>query len=430
MLGLLLLLLILLGAVVCVTLSKKSDPSGTDPSGTNITLPEPSTTNGGPKVASEKEFLNYFGKDRLMIGVRAPAMFFKQNKYKDQWQGRLDVRYTYIAGGLFAGPQVPGQGEYKPSDSHWWGWWQDSSQAPGQCMRDFMNDCQRDSLIPMVTYYMFCQTSHELGIGEGDLRAAQDVTFMQRYFNDFRFLLQQIGDRKAMIHIEPDLWAYSLRYYEKGSTLAPAQVKKGNPLDGAEFADDFAGFAQCLISMVRKYAPNTLVGLHASSWEYSGEQAGNYLNTLGAAATDFVVVEVCDRDADYKRLVGDWDGQMRDNMWQDRDYLNHFSWVETMKNTVQKPVVWWQLPLGHADSPQSGIPQGSYETYEGPAGWKDNRVDYLLNPDHHPFYRDKIVAAGGVLLAFGDGHDQQTNPCTDGGHFLECLRQYRAVRGY
>ena len=38
--------------------------------------------------------------------------------------------------------------------------------------------------------------------------AINDAAFLTRYLDDWRFLLQKIGTSQAMLHIEPDFWAY------------------------------------------------------------------------------------------------------------------------------------------------------------------------------------------------------------------------------
>ena len=72
---------------------------------------------------------------------------------------------------------------------------------------------------------------------------------------------------------------------------------------------------QCLIAMVRKYAPNALVGLHASAWNIASntnksvdvttdaKSLATFLAACGQSSADFVVVETSDRDAGYYQTV-------------------------------------------------------------------------------------------------------------------------------
>ena len=367
----------------------------------------------------EKSFLEHFGKERLMVGAMADDPFFQRNP------DLMDVRYIYLADAIFRGPAVPTQ--YNDADSRWWGWWQDHRQPPGQYLRDFLDKAERAGQIPMITYYTFAQTSGN----ESQVSPANDVSFLTRYFNDWLFMLQQIGEHKAIIHIEPDLWGYAQQRSSQTPNNIPAAVRAANPIDGEGFANTFAGFSRCLIAMARKYAPNAKVGLHASAWatgetdvninrspalniKDQAERIANYLMDLGAGETDFLAVEVLDRDADYYRI------HRGENRWWDAtnqtlpNFAQHFQWVEELNSVIKKPLVWWQIPLGNAESPNlNAVPP-----FSGVQGYKDNRADYFLT------HMDDIVSMGGVLVAFGAGANTQTNPLTDGGNLVRLVNNY------
>ena len=374
-----------------------------------------------PGNCSEETFLEHFGKERLLIGAMAEDPFFQSNP------NLMDVRYIYLADAIFVGPEVPTQ--YREADSRWWGWWQDRQQPPGQYLRDFLDKTEREQQIPMITYYTFAQTSN----AESQVYPANDVAFLTRYFNDWRFMLQQIGQRKAIIHIEPDLWGYAQHRNPQSPDNIPAVVRAANPVDGGNFDNTFAGFSRCLIAMVRKYAPNAKIGFHASAWatgydininrdrnldiKRHATQVGDYMLALGAGEADFLAVEALDRDADYYRI------HRGENRWWDAtnqtlpNYTQHFQWVAELNKIIGKPLVWWQLPLGNADSPNTNATAPFTQGYA--QGYKDNRADYFLT------HTDDIVAMGGVLVAFGAGAGDQTNPLTDGGNLVRLVNNYK-----
>jgi len=409
---------------------------------------------------AEGNLFDYFGKNRLMIGAQDENRSFFQGANA----GLTDVRYRYIADmvSLGDGPcmscadscsstTVIGNGN--TWNTRWWGCW---NTPAGQFLKNFLNEAEADGQIPMITYYTFYQTaSQHPQLGgtdpnstlrhEGNLAPLTMTEFLPKYFNDFRFMLQQMGDRKAILHIEPDLWGYGQQRYQSapynGSpNNIPAIVKQANPTDCGGFENSFAGFSRCLIHMVRKYAPNTKVGLHASAWatgadlnlnrnsglniESHAQQTGNYLKALGSDETDFMVVEASDRDAGYYYTINDCRGNPRDicHWWDENDqrlphFEQHFRFTRELGRVVGKPLVWWQLPVGN---------RGLNNTNQR---YQDNRVDYLLNPAN----ADKIVDMGGMLLAFGAGAGNQTNPSTDNGNLANRIRQYKqstAGRGY
>jgi hypothetical protein len=78
---------------------------------------------------------------------------------------------------------------------------------------------------------------------------------------------------------------------------------------------------------------------------------------------------------------------------------------------VGKPIVWWQVPVGNMNMPNSG------------SQWKDNRVDYLFA------HMDEVAAAHGVGVFFGAGNAQQTTPENDGGNLVAKVKAYEAAGG-
>jgi hypothetical protein len=346
----------------------------------------------------------------------------------------LDVRYLYLAGGVFDGPTACSSCNSGCTTSgtscqgggcNWWGCWQDTSKPPGQYLRDLIGQTKAAGQIPMVTYYEILQTS---GANDGPELVGQvkDAALMTRYFADFRFLLQTLGSTTAMMHVEPDFWGYA-QYGGQGPHAIPAAVATANPTDCAGQEESVAGMGRCLISMVRKYAPNTFVGLHASAWstqidatenkdasldvEAEAAKTAAFLVECGARDGDFVVVETSDRDAGYYQIV-----QGQDHWW---DPLNQtlphfhqaFRWAKALAEGIKRPNLWWQTPLGN-----SGLNNTTQH-------WKDNRVEYFFA---HP---DELVGAHSVGMLFGAGQGDQTNPGTDQGLMLNDAKTYTQGSG-
>ena len=84
----------------------------------------------------------------------------------------------------------------------------DPALAPGQYLRDHLRRTQASGQVPLISYYQLLQTS-KVGEGSAEIVALQDGALMTRYFNDWRFVLGQIGNSRALLHIEPDLWGYA-----------------------------------------------------------------------------------------------------------------------------------------------------------------------------------------------------------------------------
>ncbi len=397
--------------------------SGGDDGGTG-TPDAGSGTDGGtaPSSCLAKPLLDALGKSQVLVGGKMGEA--------EAEQAPFDFRYIYLAGGLFDAPEPCGSclscnaaGQSCANASGgcgWWGCWQWDQQRPGQYLRDFLQAAESRGQIPMLTYYEVLHTS---GVADGtdEVLAVRDVAMMTRYFNDWRFVLQQIGSRTAFLHIEPDFWGYA-QHLSTNPRLLGAAVASANPTDCAGQENTVAGMGRCMIAMVRKYAPNAKVGLHASAWatkvdvhlnrdsrlDVNGEasKVAEFLRLCGAAEGDFIVVEASDRDAEWYQVTT---GTSR---WWDESNtrLPHFRqalrWARELSEQLGRPNLWWQLPVGNTSLP--GAPQR----------WKDNRLDYFFD---HP---DEVAAAHGLGMAFGAGEEAQTNPSTDDGHFLQRARAY------
>lgn len=382
---------------------------------------------GGTASCLGSSLLTELGKDHLLVGVSGSDGAAAAAPY--------DLRYVYLSGGLFesttpctaCGASCPG------------GWWGCYNTPPGAYATDFISTTASASpaQIPMFTYYEILQTASASisGFQEGTAevtQAATDVGIMTRYYNDWRFLLQAIGQTKVMLHIEPDFWGY-VRQAGDPTTL-PAAVGSANSIDCAAMPATIGGMGQCMIAMVRKYAPHALVGLQASAWNVAGNTSSStdvtvdakavaaVLAACGQSSADFVVVETSDRDAGYYQIA-----QSRDTWWdptdaQLPDYAQDLTWIKTLAETLGTPAMYWQTPLGN--SAQTNVANH----------YKDNRVDYFFGGSASqvesatavtvtPHWSD-LAAAHVVGVAFGAGAGDQTDPDTDGGNLATKTSAY------
>ena len=117
----------------------------------------------------------------------------------------------------------------------------------------------RRAQIPMITYYQLLQSS---GVTEGAPEVTQAATERDVHGALLRRLaLPPAADRQgvALLHIEPDFWGYAEQQSEDPTSLTAA-VASANATDCASMPNTIAGMGQCMIAMMRKYAPHALVG--------------------------------------------------------------------------------------------------------------------------------------------------------------------------
>jgi len=350
---------------------------------------------GACNTMASGSFGSFMGSKRVLIGA--------QMDDASTTMAPFDARYVYIASN-----PMPDDLCARGSQAGWWGCWQDISKAPGLYVKDRIRanaaatwqNTSRPRL-SVFTYYVMKSASG--GEGDAELRGMNDATVLKRYFGDWRFLLQTIGNERVMVHIEPDLWGF-VRGASSDPHAVPAQVKAANPTDCGWYEDSAAGLARCMIAMVRKYAPNASVGLHASPWNYmqsgNAEETGRFMLALGAGDGDFVATDPADRDAAWNDLQG------KNVWWNDEKFAGYLAWSKKLAETVGKSTVMWQIPLGN-------WAQNNTMNH-----WKDNKVDYLISRINE--VADAHVAA----LLFGAGHHEQTSPETDGGNLFGKTKDY------
>jgi hypothetical protein len=347
----------------------------------------------------------------------------------------FDLQYVYLAGDLFDGTTpctscatgcTASGTSCTGGACDWWGCWQYDMDPPGDYARTFDMTCATQKQIPMFTYYIILPAS---GVTEGSPEvktAAANVSFMTRYFADWRFLLKQIGQSTALLHIEPDFWGYAEQISEDPTTLTAA-VASANPTDCASLPNTIAGMGKCMIAMVRKYAPHAMVGLHASAWGTNVDAAYNtsastnvatiaqttakFLAACGEGDADYVVVETSDRDAGYYQTV-----KMESRWWDATnktlpDFTQDFAYVKALTEALNKPALYWQTPLGNTSLNNT------------PNHYQDNRVDYFFAN------MPQLAAAHAVGVAYGAGAGDQTEPDTDGGNFVTKAKAYFAAGG-
>jgi len=417
--------------------SPRGTGSGSSGSGTGTAAGTGSGTgvgsrDGGPGTCLGSSLLTALGKDRLIVGLTSSNAAAAAAPY--------DLRYVYISGGLFTST-TPCTSCGGSCGGSWWGCY---NTPPGAYATDFIASAATASpaQVPMFTYYEILQTAQATisGFQEGTAevtQAATNVGIMTRYYNDWRFLLQQIGQTKAMLHIEPDFWGY-VRQAGDPTTLAAA-VASANPTDCATLPATIGGMGQCMISMVRKYAPHALVGLQGSAWNIAGNASASVnvatdanavatvLAACGQSMADFVVVETSDRDAGYYQTV-----QSRDTWWDPTDtalpdYAQDLAWIKALTEALGVPALYWQTPLGN--SMQSNVMNH----------YQDNRVDYFFGGNAAqvnsgaavmvPSHWSELAASHVVGVAFGSGATGQTDPDTDGGNLAAKTKAYIAAGG-
>lgn len=329
----------------------------------------------------------------------------------------FDVRYAYVHS-----QPAPSSAYYSASLcqaawTSWWGCWPGTTTAPGYYVT------WGDAHVAQATYkgsprpQKYFWTWYSLrdlgdlageGDGPGEVKAINRVDLLTRYMDDYRFFLQKIGNSHDMIDIEPDFWGY-VRSLGNPHQVA-AQVSSANPTDCGSQENSAAGLSRCLISMAHKYAPNTAAGMHLTCWDWQSNTQGcvNDYADLGAKNADFLVADVSDRDAGWyaQPAHGGYN-----NFWTDQKAAATLKFYKTMAESVGKPVVLWQIPVGN-------MAQNNTLNH-----YKDDKVDWFFA------HMDQVANAHIAALLFGAGQGEQTSVETDGGNLINKTIAYHNSGG-
>ncbi|MEU1512934.1 RICIN domain-containing protein [Streptomyces sp. NPDC005811] len=386
-----------------------SVPASQAPSGTRSPSAPASAPASPPAAGGGSSTTGFMGSDKVLIGgsmsdASATAAPF-------------DVRYAYVHSRPAPSSDYYSASRCKAEWSSWWGCWSGETTAPGFYVT------WGDDHVAKATYqgkprpqknFWTWYSLRDLGdlAGEGDgpgeVKAINRTDLLTRYMNDYRFFLQKIGNSHDMIDIEPDFWGY-VRSLGNPHKVA-SQVTASNPTDCGSQENSAAGLSRCLIAMAHKYAPNTGAGFHLTCWDWQSDmqKCVNDYTDLGAKNADFLVADVVDRDAGWYQKP---ENGGRDTFWTDQKAAAELKWYKTMAESVGKPVVLWQIPLGN---------MAQNNTF---GHYKDDKVDWLFS------HMDQVADAHVAALLFGPGQQEQTTAESDGGNLINKTIAYRNSGG-
>jgi hypothetical protein len=361
------------------TAGQANGSAGKGGASTTPSLGKSSAADIARKLGREPNFLIGLGSD-------LPEDFQWENASIYTLGAPLDIHYIYLANG-----------------------WQDWN--PGGYFAQVIAKVDLDKgPTPMSTVYAIT------GQGENTFGVLVDDSYMGPYWEAAKLLMVRYAelDTPAIVHVEPDFWAYS----QQASGGDPSKIPAHLHADCQSLAQDISGMARCWIKLARDNAPKVVIGLHASEWAgRDGNEVGGFLNELGAGEGDIVVIDMLDRDAgcfeDGKLAQCQRDGEfyLDETNQKSPNFRERLDFAKQVHTTTGKPILWWQLPLGVPSTTPGGTP----------GRFRDNKVRYLFS------HVQEFVDAGGLGAAFGAGAEDQTSVATDGGQLDKAVKGYYAA---
>ncbi len=196
------------------------------------------------------------------------------------------------------------------------------------------------------------------------------------------------------------------------SSSRPPGVTPNDPssypvaLNKSGYANNLAGFGRYIVDLIHTTAPNALAAPMASMWATNSDplsatgaaamqmaqSTAAFIDAMGGAQADLLVVEWSDRDAG-SGLRPWWDDTDQETPRPTRAIL----WENALSHAAQKRLILWQMPVGNMAL------NNTCDHYQ------DNRAAYAFS---HP--RD-LADAGVTAVVFGGGADCMTQVWSDGG---------------
>jgi hypothetical protein len=272
---------------------------------------------------------------------------------------------------------------------------------------DYAKSAHAAGCLPEFDYYQVVPTTGKEG-ASAEHGTLENTAIMADYYKDFTTLLQQIHNYggKAVVHVEPDLWAY-LETLNANSALLTASVASSGNVDVGAYPNTVAGFGRALLHLRDLYAPNVIMAAHVSTWLWSlsTEPSLNVTQIAkndaafmsGTGNWDLFYTDISDRDAAYYQYVlGDGGAHWWDAANKKYPNFNRLTvWAGAFTAAAHKRLVIWQIPVGNTLMRSCANTNHHYQ---------DNREQYWL--DNYPNNSNigALAQAGVIGLIFGPGN--------------------------
>jgi hypothetical protein len=282
----------------------------------------------------------------------------------------------------------------------------------GSFVHRFVDQAWEKGFVPMVVVYMLIGVPPDCGEG-GSCYAQklQNASTVEAYLDSLEIAAQEAAGNGAVVfNLEPDFYGYMQEM--SNSDDRPPGVQPDNPssipvaLNKSGYPNNLAGFGRYMVDLIHHAAPNALVAPMTSTWATNsdpqsvtavqamqmGQRTAAFIDAMGGAQADLLVVEWSDRDAG-SGLRPWWDDSDRELPRPTRAIL----WENALSQASHKRLLLWQVPVGNQ------MLDNTCEHYQ------DNRAAYAFA---HP--RD-LFDAGVIGVLFGGGAGCMTQVWTDGG---------------
>ena len=324
----------------------------------------------------------------------------------DYTNKRMDVRYIYINGG--------------PLKNGWREW----TTVDGDRAINYIKESLKLGIIPFFVYYNIPDSGESYQL---DLEHINSKEYMEAYFKDLKFLLDicvEYGQGETIgLIFEPDFIGYMMQNAYKQpneiSAVVDCAYSSGVLEQGKDpsFPNNVQGLVTCINYIVNKYYPEAYNGWQFNTWAYeNGEIPGQGLMHLtekkgwaqgrteieeAAKATakfymdcgitsygaEFISIDKYGLDGGGHEPALANDPEKSKWFWNADLWDNYMLYTKILHEETQKPVILWQIPVGHINgtvenNPYTGRP---FETLDnGDTKGEDSAPTYFFGDTFKP----------------------------------------------
>ena len=354
---------------------------------------------------------------------------------------RVDIRYVYINGGPYLG-------------------WRTWTTVDGGRAITFIRESKKLGIIPYFVYYNIPDGGESYTTDKSHI---EDPTYMSDYFKNLKFFLDIVrnegGDETVGIVLEPDFIGYMMQN-SNGRTPIPlsqllakaSAAHTSGVLTSSDptFPETITGLIQAINYTIHKYAPNAYYGWQFNLWASPGITVGipsnglmHVTDTMGISAGRTAITNEANAIASYYLNGGitsnsanfisidkygldagiSSPGTPANSTWfWNADHWNNYLlFAKTLGTAAAKPVVLWQIPVGHINTSQLANPYagGLFPDLNNTSQhYEDSSPDFFLGDSFNPgsgrfsYFAtnqgaDPKITSGGSTVTWGS-HMQET----------------------
>ncbi|MGL5086560.1 MAG: cellulose binding domain-containing protein, partial [Clostridium sp.] len=299
--------------------------------------------------------------------------FWKDISYDDT-NKRVDIRYIYLNDGPFEGG------------------WANWDQGNGQRAKRYINESLKAGMIP---FFVFYNIPDKIESYDSNMEHINDTKYMEAYYKNLKFFLdickEYTEDETVGIILEPDFLGYMLQQSRKKpneiSAVVEAAYTSGVLEKGKDptFANNLTGLVESINYTIRKYHKPSYFGWQFNTWAYDSPEIPNQglmhkTEFIGWEAGREFIKQVATETAKYYMDAGvssydaDFisidkygiDGAYETNaatnpkdskwLWNSDLWNNYLLYTKTLHEVTNKPVLLWQIPVGHLNSSEEPNP--------------------------------------------------------------------------